>query len=55
MILNFHTQRVMTEHNRKIAKVAQRKESTSKEAQKKRLEEMLCISQETLRQLRGRS
>jgi len=54
MILNNHSQRVMEEHNRKIAKVAESKKSTSKEAQKKRLEEMLRISQETLRQLRGR-
>ena len=54
MILNYHTQRVMEEHNRKIAKVTASKKSTSKEAQKKRLEAMLRIFQETRRQLRGR-
>ncbi len=54
MVLNFHTQRVMEEHNRKITKVAERKESTSKEAQKRKLEEVLRIFQGTLRQLGGR-
>jgi len=54
MILNYRTQRVMETHNRKIAKVAESKESTSKEAQKKKLEAVLAIFQETRRQLRGR-
>jgi len=52
--LNYRTQRVMEEHNRKIAKVSESKESTSKESQKKRLEEVLRIFQETLGQLGGR-
>ena len=54
MILNHRTKSVMKNHNRKIAKVAEWKESTSKESQKKKLEDVLRIFQETLRQLGGR-
>lgn len=54
MILNYRTQRVMEEHNRKIQRIAEQSESTSKKAWKKKLEEVLAIFQETRRLLSGR-
>ena len=45
-MLNYRTQSVMENHNRKIAKVAESKECTSKESKKKKVEAVLSIFQE---------